>query len=142
VRDAPWDYLLRPFTPYEFVDLFNPTWILASILLAIQILIYWRQTRRLHRFPPLLDLQEWLLWTGITTFGLIITMAVFKWYFLFVLVTILLGLATYVWVRFVRFPPIIRGYNEQLRRARFFSESRYKHPEATIRSKRAKRRRR
>ena len=31
------------------------------------------------------------------------------------------GIGTLIWIRFFRFPPIIDAYNEQLRRARFFS---------------------
>ena len=149
MKEAPWEYLLRPFAPQStgfqgefFQDLFNPLWILSLIALIAQVILYNVRTRQLRRFPPLVNLQEWLLWTGIITFGLVLTMAVFRWYFLFVLITLVIGLATYVWIRFVRFPPIIEAYNNQLRRARFFSEARYKHPEATIRPKRAKRRRR
>jgi hypothetical protein len=86
-------------------------------------------------------MQEWLLWTGIITFGLLLIEAVFVWYFLFVLLTVFVGVATYIWIRFVRFPPIIEVYNQQLRRARFFSQAKYRHPEATIRTKRRRRRR-
>jgi len=48
----------------------------------------------------------------------------------------------YAWTRFRYFPPIIAAYNQQLRRARFFSQARYKHPEATIRQRAKKRKRR
>ena len=41
--------------------------------------------------------------------------------------TLAIGLPTFVWIAFFRFPPIIEAYNQQLRRARFFSQSRYKH---------------
>ena len=57
----------------------------------------------------------------------------------------MLGIATYIWIRFFRFPPMIQAYNEQVRRARFFSQARYKQAEATIRARRGrgqKRRRR
>jgi membrane protein implicated in regulation of membrane protease activity len=86
-------------------------------------------------------MQEWLFWTGLLTFSLLLIMALFAWYFSFVLLTVVIGVATYVWARFIRFPPMIAVYNEQLRRARFFSQSRYKHPEATIRARRTRRRR-
>ena len=39
----------------------------------------------------------------------------------------------FIWVRFFRFPPYIQAYNDQLRRARFFSQSKYKAAEATVR---------
>jgi hypothetical protein len=131
--NEPWVYLLKKFDSDFFPDLFTPVWIAALVLLIIQVVIYNVQTRRLHRHEPLVTMQEWLLWTGITTFSLVLVMAIFHWYFFFVLLTLVLGLGAYVWVRFVRFPPMIEAYNQQLRRARFFSAAKYKHPEATVR---------
>jgi hypothetical protein len=63
---------------------------------------------------------------------------VFRFYFLFILLFIVIGLAVFVWIRFFRFPPQIALYNEQVRRARFFSERRFKQAEATIRTKRGR----
>ncbi len=137
---APWDYFFRPFNSIEFPDLLNPLWILALVLLVVQIVLYNVRARQLRRHEPLVALQEWLLWTGVITFSLLLIEAVFAWYFLFVLITVLAGLAIYVWVRFVRFPPVIAQYNEYLRRSRFFSQAKYKHPEATIRPSRRRRR--
>ena len=57
----------------------------------------------------------------------------------------MLGCVTFIWIRFFRFPPLIEAYNEQVRRARFFSQARYKQAETTIRARRGrsqKRRRR
>ena len=71
---------------------------------------------------------------GVCVFGLLLVYAIFKFYFVFVLVTVIVGLATFVWIRFVRFPPIIAAYNVQVRRARSISQARYKKPEATIRT--------
>ncbi len=135
------DYLFRPFNSANFPDLFWPITIAAGLLLLGQVILYNVRTRQLRRYEPLVTMQEWLFWTGTVTFGLLLIMALFVWYFLFVLLTVVLGAAAYVWIRFVRFPPLIAAYNEQLRRARFFSQSRYKHPEATIRSRRSRRRR-
>lgn len=132
---APWEYLLKVFNDREFPDLFHPLWVAALVLLVVQVVLYNVRSRQLHRHEPLVSLQEWLLWTGLLTFGLVLVMAVFHWYFVFVLVTLALGLAAYVWIRFLRFPPLIRAYNLQLRRARFFSTARYKHPEATMRAR-------
>ena len=81
-------------------------------------------------------MQEWLLWTGLITFGLVLVGTVFQFYFLFIVLFLVLGLAAFVWIRFYRFPPYIAAYNEQLRRARFFSQSRFKEAESTVRSKR------
>jgi small-conductance mechanosensitive channel len=137
----PLDYLFKPFNSANFPDLFWPLTITALVLLVLQVILYNLRTRQLRRHEPLVTMQEWLFWTGLLTFSLLLIMALFVWYFSFVLVTVALGVATYIWVRFIRFPPLIAAYNEQLRRARFFSQSRYKHPEATIRSRRARRRR-
>ena len=112
----------------------------SAALLVVQIVLYNVRSRALHRFEPLVTMQEWLLWTGFCTFGLLLIMSLFQWYFLFVLTTIVIGVACYVWVRFRHWPPEIAGYNQQLRRARFFSQARYKHPEATIRTRRRRRR--
>jgi len=137
---APWDYLLQPFNHDTFPDLFWPVVWASAILLIGQIVLYNVRSRSLHRFEPLVTMQEWLLWTGFTTFGLLLIMSLFQWYFLFVLVTIVVGVACYVWVRFRYWPGQIADYNVQLRRARFFSQARYKHPEATIRTRRRRRR--
>jgi hypothetical protein len=144
---APWDYLFVAFNPgvggrAGFPDLFNPIWVTAAVVLVLQVIIYNVRTRQLHRFEPLANMQEWLLWTGLITCFMVIVEAIFQWYFLFVVLTLGLGLAAYVWIRFFRFPPLIAAYNQRLRRARFFSQEKYKHPEATIRTTRSKRSRR
>ena len=136
---AIWEYFFEAFNRKQFPDLFNPLWMAALTLLILQIVLYNIRTRQVHRHAPLAALQEWLLWTGLITFSLVITMAIFSWYFVFILLTLVIGVGTYVWIRFVRFPPIIEAYNAQLRRARFFSQQRYRHPEATIRSRRRRR---
>lgn len=138
---GPLDYLFLPFNSVNFPDLFWPITIASGVLLIGQVILYNVQTRRMRRHEPLVTLQEWLFWTGLITFSMLLIMALFVWYFAFVLLTIALGVVTYIWIRFIRFPPLIAAYNEQLRRARFFSQSRYKHPEATIRSRRSRRRR-
>ena len=71
-------------------------------------------------------------------FGLVLVGALFHFYFLFVFAFIVIGILTFIWIRFFRFPPMIAIYNEQIRRARFYSQSRYKAAEATVRSKKAR----
>lgn len=141
---APWELLFAKggFSPDNFPDLFYPLAAASVVLLLAAIVIYNLQTRRLHRHPPLVDLQEWLLWTALSVFGLLIVAAVFKFYFFIVLGTIIVGSATFIWIRFVRFPPLIEAYNQKLRRARFFSQEKYRRPEATIRSRKSSRPRR
>ena len=48
------------------------------------------------------------------------------------------GLATLLWVRFVKFPPIFAVYDQKLAKQRYFTRSKFAHPEATIRPKAAK----
>ena len=131
---APWQYLFLPFNSRNFHDLFYPTWIGALVLLIVVIAIYNVRTRQLHSHPPYLDLYEWLLWTGVVGFGLLLTEALFVFDFLFVVLTIPIMLAVFVWVRFVHFPPILAAYEQKLARQRYFSRLKYAHPESTIRS--------
>ncbi len=70
-------------------------------------------------------------------FGLVLVCAIFSFWFLIVIGTIIVGIATFIWIRFVRFPPLIAAYNNQLRRARFYSQQRYKSAEATLRSRKS-----
>jgi hypothetical protein len=126
------------FSPQNFPDLFYPVAVASFLLLIGSVVLYNVQTRRLHRHPPLVALQEWLLWTGLAVFGLLLVYCTFKFYFAFLLVTLIVGLATFIWIRFIRFPPLIRSYNEALRRERFLSQKRYRDPDATIRSRKSK----
>lgn len=136
---SPLDYLGRvAFTQDNFPDIYAPIWIAALVLLIGTVVLYNVRVRQLHRHELLRGLQEWLLWTGLITFGLILIGTIFSFYFLFILLFIVIGLVALVWIRFFRFPPYIRAYNEQLRRARFFSQTRYKAAEATVRTKRSR----
>jgi hypothetical protein len=123
------------FDPKIFTELFYPITVAALVLLIATVILYNVQTRRLHRHPPLVALQEWLLWTGLAVFGLLLIYAVFKFYFIFVLVTIVVGCSTFVWIRFIHFPPLIKTYNQVLRRERSLSQKRFRDASATIRSR-------
>jgi hypothetical protein len=123
------------FSPQNFPDLFYPVSAAALVLLIGSVVLYNVQTRRLHRHPPLVALQEWLLWTGLAVFGLLLVYAIFRFYFIFVLLTIVIGCAVFVWIRFVRFPPLIETYNQVLRRERSLSQKRFRDASATIRTK-------
>jgi hypothetical protein len=136
------DALTTQFSAGEFGDIFYPITAAAGILLIIAVVLYNVQTRRLHRHPPLVALQEWLLWTAICGFGLLLICAIFHFYLIVVLGTIVVTCVTFVWIRFFHFPPLIAAYNNQLRRARFYSQQRYKHPEATVRQRKSPTRRR
>jgi Na+-transporting methylmalonyl-CoA/oxaloacetate decarboxylase gamma subunit len=134
--------LLEPFRTVfnedHFSELFLLIWVAAAIGLIVTVVLYNVRSRQLHRHEPLRTMQEWLLWTGMTTFGLILVGALFHFYFLFILIFIVTGITAFIWVRFYRFPPYIQAYNEQLRRARFFSQARHKQAESTVRTRRSR----
>lgn len=131
----PWEYLFLAFNGVNFPDLFNPTWISSLILLGALVILYNVRTRALRHHAPYLDMYEWLLWTGVIVFSLLLTFSLFVWDFLFVLATMIGGAAIFIWIRFVRFPPIFEVYERKLARERYFTRSKFSRPEATIRSK-------
>ncbi len=138
----PWEYLFKSFTEINFPDLYWP-FLWASILLLIAtVVVYNVRTRQLRRHAVYGQMYEWLLWTGIITFSLIIVYWIFKFDMIIVMGTLVTGLAMLVWVRFVRFPPDFRAYERQLAKSRYFSRQRFTHPETTIRAKNSRRRRR
>ena len=62
------------FSP-QLPDLYTTTWVATLVLLVGLVLLYNVRTRALHRHAPYLDMYEWLLWTGISVFGLILVAA-------------------------------------------------------------------
>jgi len=144
VRLPPWDYLFLPFTPHNFPDLFTPMWIASLALLVALVVLYNVRTRALHRHAPYLDLWEWLLWSGLALFGLVLTASVFSFEFIVLLVILATGLGVLLWVRFLRFPPILRAYEVRMAKQRYYTKTKFSRPETTIRPKttrRTKRRR-
>ncbi len=142
---APWDYLFLSFNSTNFPDLFHPTWIASLVLLIVLVVLYNVRTKALHKHAPYVDLWEWLWWTGLITFSLLIVEALFVFDFILVLTTMLVGLGTLVWIRFVRFPPLLRAYEHRLARQRYYTKQKFTDPDATIRrrgGRRAPRRRR
>lgn len=135
----PWDYLFTEFNDAQFPDLFNATWIFAIVGIVATVILYNVRTRQLRRHQVYLDLYEWLLWSGVIFFFLLLTYAVFHFDFIFTLVTIPVGVGIMIWIRFVRFPPSLAAYETQLARARYYSKQKFAHPEATIRPKRTTR---
>jgi hypothetical protein len=87
-------------------------------------------------------MYEWLLWTGVIVFSLVIIYWIFGFDMIIVLSTLVIGMAMLAWIRFVRFPPYFRAYERQLAKQRYFSRQRFSHPESTIRTKSSRRRRR
>lgn len=133
------------FAAGNFEDIFYPITAAAGILLIVTVILYNVQTRRLHRHPPLVAMWEWILWTAVIVYGLVLVEAIFHFWFVTVVATLVIGLATFVWIRFVRFPPIIDAYDRQVRRARYLAQerqaTRYQDASSTIRSRRQRRRR-
>ena len=138
MRLAPWEYLFTRFSVHTFPDLYNPLWISSLVLLVVLITLYNVRTKALHRHAPYLDLWEWLLWTGISLFGLLLVAAVFNFYLIVLLVILFSGLAVMVWVRFIRFPPMFELYEQKMAKQRYFTRSKFAHPESTIRPKGAR----
>ena len=135
VRLLPWEYLFTRFDTHSFPDLYTLTWVATLVLLGALVVLYNVRTKALHRHAPYLDMYEWLLWTGISLFGLILVAAVFNFYLIVLLVILVSGLAVLAWVRFVRIPPIFEIYEQKLAKQRYFTRSKFAHPEATIRPK-------
>ena len=138
MRLPPWEYLFLPFTPHTFHDLYTPIWVASLVLLGVLVVLYNVRTRALHRHAPYLDLYEWLLWSGISLFGLLLVASVFNFYMIVLLVILITGLAVMLWIRFIRFPPILDAYEHRLAKQRYFTRSKFAHPESTIRPKGAK----
>jgi hypothetical protein len=137
----PWEYLFIPFNRTNFPDIYDPTWIAAIVFLGLAIALYVIRTRQLAHHPPYTRMYEWILWTAIATYGMVLVGAVFVFDFVFVLATIAIGLGFLAWVRFARFPPELDAHEARLARERYYSTRKYAHPEATIRTRRRRRRR-
>jgi len=135
VKLLPWDYFWIGFDDFSFPDLFNPTWIASLILLVILIVVYALRTRALHQHRPYLDLWEWIFWSGLITYFLVIVGAIFRFDFAVILVILGTGLGVMAYARFRRFPPVFEAYEQQRARQRYLARARSSRPEATIRSK-------
>jgi hypothetical protein len=133
VTKRPWEYLFDAFNQQNFPDLYAPIWISSAVLLVTLVILYNVRTRQLHRHRIYVDMYEWLLWAGTATFGLIVIGALFAFDFFLVTTTILIGFGAMIWIRFRRFPPLLRAYSAALSKQRYLSRQKYAHPEATIR---------
>lgn len=138
----PWEYLFTAYNQQNFPDLFIPLTIASLVALVATVVFYNVRTRQLHRHMIHVQMYEWILWTGVIVFGLMLVYYVFSFDFFIILGTLIVGLGAMVWIRFVRFPPYLRAYERQLAKARYYSRERFTRPESTIRAKSARRRRR
>ncbi len=128
-------FLEGGFNPDNFPDLFYPITIASLVFLVGTVVLYNVQTRRLKPHPPLVNLNEWLFWTGLAFFGLMVVYSIFQFYFVFVLGTLIVGIGTMVWIRWFRFPTLIVAYNSILRREQYLAQKKYASAESTIRNK-------
>ena len=142
MNKLPWEYLFNSFDAQNFPDLYLPLTVASLVSLIATVIFYNVRTRQLHRHSVYLQMYEWLLWTGVIAFGLMLVYFVFHFDWIIVLSTLIAGLATMAWVRFVRFPPYFRAYERQLAKQRYFTRERFTRPESTIRSRSSRRRRR
>jgi hypothetical protein len=131
----PLDYLFQSFNHKNFPDLFHPTWIAAAVLLVVLLVLYNVRTRALHRHPPFLEMWEWLWWTGLITFSMIVIESLFVFDFFIVLITQIIGIGTLVWIRFLRFPPILAAHEARLARERYYTKQKFADPETTIKKR-------
>ena len=138
----PWEYLFDSYDAQNFPDLYLPLTIASLVALIATVIFYNVRTRQLHRHSIYLQMYEWLLWTGVIAFGLMLVYYVFHFDWFIVASTLVVGLGALVWIRFVRFPPYFRAYERQLAKQRYFSRERFTRPETTIRSRSSRRRRR
>jgi len=140
LKNLPWDYFWVAFNSINFPDLFNAIWVTSLVLLIILIVLYVLRTRALHRHRLWLDMWEWLFWSGLITFFLLIVGSIFQFDFAVILVILGSGLLTMAWARFRRYPPLFEAYEHQLARQRYLTRTRTTRPEATIRSRNVRRR--
>ncbi len=140
LRKLPWDYLFDAFSDENFPDIFNPIWMASLVLLVVLVVLYVLRTRALHRHRLYLDMWEWLFWSGLITFFLVVVGAIFKFDFVVILLVMVSGLGTMAWARFRKFPPLFEAYEHQLARQRYLARTRASRPESTIRSRTVRRR--
>jgi hypothetical protein len=139
LKQLPWEYFWVRFDDVNFPDLFRPLWVASLILLVVLIVLYVLRTRALHRHRLYMDMWEWIFWSGLITFFLLIVGAIFGFDFAVILVILFGGLLTMAYARFRRFPPLFEAYEHQLARQRYLSRTRQSRPEATIRQKNVRR---
>jgi hypothetical protein len=118
------DVLFQSLTPENFPDLFTLLWIASLVVVIAAIAIYVNSGRRYRRYPVLLAMHEWIFWSVVIPWGLVLLLIITHVPLLLVILAVVPGMALLAWARFVRFPPLIAAANEDLRRRRFAPVSR------------------
>ena len=87
----PWEYLFVALND-GLGTFYTPFWMTNLALFIFTIVAYSFGTRRGRGHGTLGDEWEFLLWTGLATFGLNLVYAAFQWYGLFPIITTAVGL--------------------------------------------------
>ena len=84
MNKLPWEYLFNSFNAENFPDLFLPLTVASLVALIATVIFYNVRTRFLS---GILQMYEWLLWTGVIAFGLMLVYFVFHFDWIVVLST-------------------------------------------------------
>src|SRR5262245_39684913 len=98
----PWEYFWIGFNKDNFPDLFDAIWVSSLVLLVVLIVLYAVRTRALHRHRLYLDMWEWIFWTGLITFFLLVVGSIFQFDFAVILVILATGLSVLAYASFRR----------------------------------------
>ncbi|RLT26872.1 MAG: hypothetical protein DWI49_03475 [Chloroflexi bacterium] len=104
----PWEYLFVALNA-ELGTFYTPFWVVNLALFIMTIVAYTVATRGTRGKGVLGDEWEYLLWIGVTTFGLNLVYAAFQWYGLFPIATTLVGFYLLRDTVVNRFPPQLAG---------------------------------
>ena len=104
----PWEYLLVALNA-RLGTFYTPFWMVNLALFIMTIVAYVVATRGSRAKGVLGDEWEYLLWIGVTTFGLNLIYAAFQWYGIFPIATTLIGFYLLRDTVVNRFPPQFAG---------------------------------
>ena len=104
----PWEYLFVALNA-RLGTFYTPFWVVNLALFIMTIVAYAAATRGSRAKGVLGDEWEYLLWIGVTTFGLNLIYAAFQWYGIFPIATTLIGFYLLRDTVVNRFPPQFAG---------------------------------
>ena len=104
----PWEYLFVALNA-RLGTFYTPFWMVNLALFIMTIVVYAVATRGSRARGVLGDEWEYLLWIGVTTFGLNLIYAAFQWYGIFPIATTLIGFYLLRDTVVNRFPPQFAG---------------------------------
>jgi hypothetical protein len=104
----PWEYLFVALNA-RLGTFYTPFWMVNLALFIMTIVAYATATRGSRAKGVLGDEWEYLLWIGVTTFGLNLIYAAFQWYGIFPIATTLIGFYLLRDTVVNRFPPQFAG---------------------------------